>query len=133
MCPVRMSKFEKTMRIALDYQKAFNNQDVIGMMEFISDDCTFESANPTPDGVLYSGKEEISGYWRDFFGKRNQLHVEIEEVFSIGERCVLRWKSSWVEAGSNKKTLRGVDIIRVGDGAIDQIFSYIKSNSGEFD
>jgi ketosteroid isomerase-like protein len=125
-----MSKFEKAMRTALGYQKAFNKQDIPGMMEFISDDCSFESANPAPDGVLYSGKVEISGYWRDYFGKRKQLYVEIEEVFSIGDHCVLRWKSTWVGAESKMKALRGVDIIRVGGGGIEQIFSYIKGNSG---
>ena len=133
MSPVKMSKFESAMRTALDYQKALNNQDIPGMMELMSDDCAFESAEPAPDGELYSGKDEIAAYWRDYFNKKNHLKREIEEVFSTGERCILRWKSFSLGAVGEKGYLRGVDIFQVGDGAINQILSYAKGGSGGFD
>lgn len=126
MSPVRMSKFEAPMRLVLDFNKAFNRRDLAGMMELVSDDCVFESAHPAPDGKLYRGKEEIAGYWRDYFNEKCQAQREIEEIFSAGERCILRWKSTWMSTGNQKETLRGVDLFQSRDGLLDQILSYVK-------
>ena len=126
MSPVRLSKFESAMRVALDYHKALTRQDLTEMMNVVSDDCIFESASPAPDGGLYAGKAVMTSYWGDYFKKREQVNREIEEIFSVGERCVLRWKSTWVGAAGEEKTSRGVDIFLVEDGVIKQILSYIK-------
>ncbi len=126
MSPVRMSKIESAIRAILELCKAFNRHDVAGMMSLMSDDCIFENSEPAPDGAVYSGREAVTQYWQDFFRESPHAHIEIEEVFSLGTRCVLRWKYEWVDEKEEKKHLRGVDIFKVENNSICEIFSYVK-------
>lgn len=126
MSPIRMSKFESAMRIVLEFNKAFNRQDIAGMMQLMSDDCILENNVPAPDGAVYTGKEVITQFWQDFFGESPTAHIEIEEIFSSGERCIMRWIYSWQDKGGGKRYVRGVDIFRVINDSICEKLSYIK-------
>ncbi|MGP8337665.1 MAG: nuclear transport factor 2 family protein [Methanosarcinaceae archaeon] len=90
MSPTRMSKIESAMRAALAFNKAFNGHDVAGITQLLSDDCVFEDFIPAPDGAVYSGKEAIARYWEDFFRESPHAHIEIEEIFGFGKRCIMR-------------------------------------------
>ena len=126
MSPIRMSKLEYAMRIVLDFNKAFNRQDVAGMMQLMSDDCVFENTNPAPDGTVYTGKEVVTRFWEDFFRESPRAHIEIEEIFGFGERCIMRWKYSWVDTEGRQGHVRGVDLFRVTNGLIREKLSYVK-------
>lgn len=126
MSPIRMSKLESAIRIVLEFHEAFNRHDVAGMMKLMSDDCIFENTNPAPDGAVYSGKEVVTHFWQDFFRKSPHAHIEIEEIFSFGERCVMRWRYSWVNTGGEKRHIRGVEIFRVRNDSICEELSYVK-------
>ncbi len=119
-----MSKIESAMRTVLQFNEAFNRHDVPAMMALMSDDCVFENTSPAPDGTLYAGKEAVTHFWEIFFQESPYAHIEVEEAFGMGERCVMRWKYTWggVQAGH----VRGVDIFRVRDGCITEKFSYVK-------
>jgi len=122
-----MSKIEGTLRVVLAFNEAFNRHDVAGMMQLMSDDCVFENTSPAPDGTVYTGKEAVTQFWQDFFRESPKAHIEIEEAFGLGNnRCVMRWKYSWVDANGNKGHVRGVDIFQVKDGLITQKLSYVK-------
>src|SRR5574341_2067618 len=88
MSPTRMSRLETAIRIVLEFNEAFNRHDVAGMMRLMSDNCVFENTAPAPDGSAYLGKEAVTQFWQDFFRESPQAHIEIEEVFSLGLRCV---------------------------------------------
>ena len=126
MSPTRMSRLESAMRVVLEFNEAFNRHDVAGMMQLMSDDCIFENTHPTPDGAVYSGKEAVTHFWQEFFRRSPHAHIEIEEIFGYGERCVMRWKYSWVDKRENKGRVRGVDIFRVRNGSIHEKLSYVK-------
>jgi uncharacterized protein (TIGR02246 family) len=126
MSPARMSKLEAAMRIVLDFNNAFNRHDVTGMMQLMSDDCVFENTHPAPDGTVYSGKEAITQFWQTFFRESPKAHIDIEEIFSLGNRCVMRWKYNWVDAEGKPGHVRGVDIFNVREGFIAEKFSYVK-------
>lgn len=121
-----MSKLETTMRVVLEFNDAFNHHDVAGMMQRMSDDCRFENTEPAPDGTVYSGKDAITRYWQDFFRQSPHAHIEIEDIFSLGERCVMRWRYTWIDAAGKDGHVRGVDIFRVRDGFIREKLSYVK-------
>jgi ketosteroid isomerase-like protein len=121
MSPIRMAKIESAIRLVLKFNEAFNRHDVAGMMQMMSDDCVFENTDPAPDGTLYSGKEAVTKFWQDFFRESPQAHIDIEEVFGMGNRCIMRWKYSW-GAGH----VRGVDIFKVEEGLITEKLSYVK-------
>lgn len=126
MCPVRMSKVESAVRVVLEFNESFNRHDVDGMMRLMGDDCVFENTSPAPDGTVYSGREAVTQFWQDFFHESPHAHIEIEEIFGYGIRCVMRWKYSWVDATGNKGHVRGVDIFQLKDGLISQKLSYVK-------
>lgn len=126
MSPARMSKIESAVRIVLAFNEAFNLHDVAEMMQLMSEDCVFENTAPAPDGTAYTGKEAVTQFWQDFFRESPQAHIEIEEIFGQGERCVMRWRYKWVDTAGNEGSVRGVDIFKVRDGLIQEKFSYVK-------
>ena len=126
MSPIRMSRVESTIRIALAFHEAFNRHDVAGMMRLMSDDCVFENTYPAPDGAVYTGKQAVTQFWQDFFRESPQAHIEIEEIFGAGLRCIMRWRYDWVDAAGNQGHVRGVDIFRVKEGSICEKLSYVK-------
>jgi predicted SnoaL-like aldol condensation-catalyzing enzyme len=126
MSPANLSKIEAAIRLVLDFNEAFNRHDVPGMMHLTSDDCIFENTYPAPDGTTYSGKVDITLFWQDFFRQSPQAQIKIEEIFGFGERCIMRWNYSWVDAAGEKGHVRGVDIFRVRGGLIREKFSYVK-------
>jgi limonene-1,2-epoxide hydrolase len=121
MSPARMSKIEEAMRIVMQFNDAFNQHDVPAMMALMSEDCLFENTSPAPDGTIYKGQADVRQFWESFFQESSQAHIDIEEIFGLGERCVMRWKYSW---GSGH--VRGVDIFKVRDGLITEKLSYVK-------
>ena len=121
MSPAKMSKVEAGIRIVLEFNDAFNRHDVDGMMRLMSEDCVFENTAPAPDGTVYSGKESVTQFWREFFHESQQAHIDIEDIFGMGYRCVMRWKYTWVDGH-----VRGVDIFKVEEGLIREKLSYVK-------
>jgi predicted SnoaL-like aldol condensation-catalyzing enzyme len=121
-----MSKIESATRTVLAFNEAFNHHDVAGMMEHISEDCVYEHNGPIPDGTKYSGKEAITQFWQDFFRESPQAHIEIEEIFGLGMRCVMPWRYDWTDADGKKGYVRGVDIFKLKDGFICEQLSYVK-------
>ncbi len=121
MSPTRMSRIESAMRLVLEFNEAFNRHDVPGMMQLMSDDCVFENTYPSPDGTIYSGKEAVTRFWEEFFRDSPHAHIEIEEIFGMGDRCIMRWKYSWGDGH-----VRGVDVFKVEGGSITEKLSYVK-------
>ena len=121
MSPIRMAKIESAIRLVLQFNEAFNRHDVTGMMKLMSDDCIFENTAPAPDGTIYSGKDAVTQFWQAFFRESPQAHIDIEEIFGMGNRCIMRWKYSWGEGH-----VRGVDIFKVEEGLITEKLSYVK-------
>lgn len=121
-----MSKIEAGIRLALEFKEAFNRGDVAGMLALMSEDCVFESADPAPGGRVYAGKEALSEYWQAFFSAAPDIQLKGEDSFSCGDHAVLQWERSWETEQGDMKSIRGVDLFRVRDGAIREQLSYIK-------
>jgi predicted SnoaL-like aldol condensation-catalyzing enzyme len=121
-----MAKLEAVIRAVLAFNEAFNRHDVAGMMQLMSDDCVFENTHPAPDGTVYSGKDVVTQFWQDFFRESPQAHLEIEEIFGLGFRCIVRWRYDWVDVAGKKGHVRGVDIFRLKNGLISEKLSYVK-------
>jgi len=126
MSPARMAKLESSMRMVLEFNDAFNRHDVAGMMQLMSDDCVFENTYPAPDGTRYVGREVVTQFWQDFFRDSPHAHIEIEDIFSLGRRCIMRWSYSWTDAAGQTGHVRGVDIFKEMDGLLVEKLSYVK-------
>lgn len=126
MSPIRLEKFELATRLTLSFNEAFNQHDVAGMMKLMSDDCVFENTEPAPDGTRYEGREAVTQFWLDFFQQSPQAHIDIEDIIGFSDRCVMRWRYSWVDGEGNQGHVRGVDIYHIKNGLICQKLSYVK-------
>jgi limonene-1,2-epoxide hydrolase len=126
MSPARMSRLETSIRVVLEFNEAFNRHDTKSMMQLMSDDCLFENTKPAPDGIMIKGKDAVSQFWEDFFREFPHAHIEIEEIFSLSFRCVMRWKYTWKDASGISGHVRGVDIFKVTNGFISEKLSYVK-------
>jgi hypothetical protein len=121
-----MSKIESGMRVVLAFTEAFNRHDIDSMMKLISDDCVMDDFAGSPDGNKYSGKQEITRFWKDSFHLSPNIHIEIEDIFGFGYRCIMRWKYKWINDSGENQYIRGVDIYKVRDDLICEKLSYIK-------
>lgn len=126
MSPTRMAKIESAMRIVLRFNDAFNRHDVAGMMKLMTDDCVFENTTPAPDGTKYSGKESVTQFWQNFFRESPSARIEIEDIFGMGERCIMHWKYTWTDANGDRGHVRGVDIFRIKKNLLCEKLSYVK-------
>ena len=126
MSPARMSRIESGIRVVIEFNAAFNRHDVAAMMQLMSDDCIFENTAPAPDGTVYAGKAAVTQFWQDFFRASPHAHIEIEEIFGFGMRCIMRWRYEWIDEAGAKGHVRGVDIFQVKNGSICEKLSYVK-------
>lgn len=126
MSPTRLSRLESGFRTVLAFNEAFNRQDVSAMLGLVSDDCIVENASPAPNGTLVAGKESLAHFWQSFFNASPQAHIHIEEIFGLGNRCIMRWNYVWDPGRGEKGHVRGVDIFQVRDGLIYEKLSYVK-------
>ena len=130
MSPTHLERIEAGMRIVLAFNEAFNRHDVAGMMELMSEECIVEYTNPTPDGAVYTGKEAVTRFWQNFFGNSPHARIDIEEIFGLGLRCILRWRLNWIDEAGNHAHVRGVDLFQVKNSLISEILSYSKRPVG---
>ncbi len=121
-----LARIEEPVRLVIQLNEAFNRHDIPAIMAFFSDDCLFESPFPPPDGVVHQGRQAVKAYWQEFFITSPQAHFEIEEVFGLGFRAVLRWRYAWEDAEGVTGHVRGVDLFRIQDGLISEKLSYVK-------
>ena len=126
MSPKRMSRIESGIKTVMAFNEAFNQHDVEGMMALMTDDCVFENTQPPPDGTVYRGKVAVTQFWQEFFQASPLAHIQIEEIFGMGSRCVMRWRYEWVDASGEKGHVRGVDLYQLRSGLISEKLSYVK-------
>jgi ketosteroid isomerase-like protein len=107
------------------FNEAFNRHDVEGVMDLMTDDCLFENTLPAPDGERYEGSAAVREFWEGFFGSTPSARFETEELFSTGDRAVVRWVFHW-EGENGPGHVRGVDVFRVRDGKVAEKLSYVK-------
>jgi ketosteroid isomerase-like protein len=126
MCPARMSKVENSIRLVLEFNEAFNRHDVVGMMHLLSPDCIFESPSPSPNGTAFSGHEAILAFWQVYFREFSDVTCKIEDIFSLGFHCVMRWRRTWVDPAGETMNMRGVDVFKIKENLICENYSYVK-------
>jgi hypothetical protein len=109
-----------SLEVVEAFGRTWAAHDLEGAMEFLSDDCVFDSTGPAPDGSHHVGPDEIRRAWQPIF-KDASSHFEAEETFSAGDRVVQRWRYDW-DGGH----IRGVDVFKLRDDKITEKLSYVK-------
>ena len=131
MTPYRMSRIEAIPRLIIAFNEALNKHDYPAMMKLLSNDCRFETAHPAPNGDTFSGKAQIIQYWKDFFQRSPHAFFKMEEVNTLGLRCIAPWTCNFQNDAEKESHIRGVNIFRVEHDLISDIRSYVKGEIGE--
>jgi ketosteroid isomerase-like protein len=114
------------IEIVRQFNDALNSADINAMMALTTEDTIFENTSPTPDGEKYSGKSQVRNFWESFFRSASSVRIEIEEIFSLEDRCVMLWTYRWTDNDGSTGHIRGVDVYRLKDGLIAEKLSYVK-------
>lgn len=107
------------------FNEAFNRHDVEAVMDLMTDDCVFENTIPPPDGERYQGADAVREFWQRFFDSTPSARFETEELFTAGDRAVVRWVFHW-EGEGGPGHVRGVDVFRIRGGRVAEKLSYVK-------
>jgi len=114
------------LRLITDFNAALNAHDVQAMMRLMTEDCLFENTEPPPDGTRIAGQAAVGAFWEQFFRSGQGQVIEIEELFTAGNRGVMRWTYRWIGTDGQPGHVRGVDLYRVRGGLIAEKLSYVK-------
>lgn len=107
------------------FNDAFNRRNADAVMDAMTEDCVFENTAPAPDGTRLEGAKDVRSYWQRFFTSNPDAHFDAEEMFTSGDRCVVRWVYHKTKDG-RPWHLRGVDVFRVRGGKVAEKLSYVK-------
>ncbi len=80
----------------------------------------FESTHP-PDGLRVIGREAVLEAWSQVMADAADVHFDVEEMITAGDRVVVLWRYSWADGH-----VRGVDVMRVRNGRVAESFAYVK-------
>ena len=111
---------EETLRVVGEFNRAWGDHDLAAALSLVTEDCVFENTSPAPDGLVFRGRDEVAGAWKEIFDNTQSV-FEAEETFAAGDRAVQRWRYSWGDGH-----VRGVDVMRVREGKVAEKFSYVK-------
>lgn len=123
---VRNPAHDPNLAAVIRFHEALNARQLDAMMAQLTEDTLFENTFPPPDGARFEGRAAVRGFWEDFFRSTLASRFEIEEIFAIGERCVMRWVYHWASLDETAGHIRGVDIYSIVDGLIAEKLSYVK-------
>ena len=121
-----MSDVSDPVAVVTRFNDALNAHDLNAMMRLLTPDCVFENTHPPPDGTRYQGQAATREFWDTFFASSADARIETEEIFAVGDRCVMRWLYTWRGPLDQRGHVRGVDIYRIRDGLISEKLSYVK-------
>jgi ketosteroid isomerase-like protein len=117
---------QATFAAVARFNDALNRHDMDAVMAAMTDDCVFENTYPPPDGQRYEGQAAVRAFWEEMLRSSPSAHFAAEEIFAVGDRCVVRWRYTYAGADGQVEHIRGVDVLRVRDGRVAEKLAYVK-------
>ncbi len=117
---------QSTIEVIKQFNEAFSQHDVPAVMALMTDDCVFDNTYPAPDGERFEGQEAVGRFWEEFFRSSPDSMFTSEEMITLGDRCVIRWRYNWTNTDGSRGHVRGVDVFRVRDGKVAEKLAYVK-------
>jgi ketosteroid isomerase-like protein len=114
----------ETLKTLLD---AFNRHDLDRIMEFFSEDATFDMPRGAqPWGTRYVGKDEVRRGLASRFSGIPDVHYGDDRHWVSGDRAVSEWLLTGTSATGEKIRVRGCDLFETRDGKLIRKDSYWK-------
>jgi len=124
--PPMMNVTTETMKEVLD---AFNRHDLDAIMEYFTDDCTFDfPRGPEPWGQRFIGKAQVREGLAGRFKGIPDVHYGEDRHFvsTDGTRGASEWTLTGTTTSGVKLKVRGCDLWEFRDGKITRKDSYWK-------
>jgi len=117
---------QSTIEVIEKFNEALNRHDVPAVMALMTEDCIFDNTYPPPDGERFVGQEAVRRFWEEFFRSSPDAKFTSEEMITLGDRCVIRWRYDWTNTDGSRGHVRGVDVLKVRDGKVAEKLAYVK-------
>jgi len=99
-----------------------NAKDVDAYIDLLHE----EFVNHTPPPGVSGNREGYRQVYRMYVNAMPDFHIEVEDMFARGDKCVTRWTATGTQQGElmgipptgNEVTITGITINRVEDGKI---------------
>jgi len=114
---------DDTAEVIRRFNEVFLRHDPTALPDLVSADCVIENTTPAPNGARCVGRDECVAQWTQI-ATAPGTHFELEEVVTMGDRAIIRWRFFADESGS--PSMRGVNLMRVRDGLIVEAMGYVK-------
>lgn len=111
---------DETREVIERVHDALNGHDIDALARLQHEECVFKTTDP-PDGTRHVGREAVLGACREFFEQSPNARFEMEEILTLDDRALVRWRHAWTDGH-----VRGVDVMRVRDGKVIETFAYVK-------
>ena len=126
MMALSREMLEKSM---IDWEQAWNEHDIDGVMELFHTDIVFEHWH----GARVSGKENLRAAWTPWFMNHGNFKFTTEDLIidETAQKVLYQWEFDWpsLERGfeGRHEKRRGVDVIHFKDGKIIKKMTYSKT------
>ena len=106
---------------------AFNRHDLDAIMEFFSEDCSFDfPRGPEPWGQRFIGKAQVREALAGRFRGIPDVHYGDEVHWVAGDKGVSEWTLTGTNTSGVRLEVRGCDLWAFKDGKITRKDSYWK-------
>jgi len=116
---------KRTTEAVRQLVEALSHHDIESVLAMLSEDVVWETTAP-PDGKRYEGRPAVRAALEEFFRSSPRAIFETEALDAVGEQAVLRRRYRWDDRNGTPGHVRGVDLIRVHDGKVAEMLSYVK-------
>jgi steroid delta-isomerase-like uncharacterized protein len=107
--------------------EAFNRHHLEAIMEYFSDDCSFDfPRGPEPWGQRFVGKEQVREALAGRFKGIPDVHYGDDRHFVAGDRGVSEWTLTGTTTDGVRVNVRGCDLWEFRDGKIVRKDSFWK-------
>jgi steroid delta-isomerase-like uncharacterized protein len=124
--PQDMKVTQATMEQLMD---AFNRHDLDAIMEFFSEDCSFDfPRGPEPWGQRFTGKAQVREALAGRFKGIPDVHYgeDLHWISADGDRGVSEWTLTGTTTAGLKVKVRGCDLWEFRNGKVTRKDSYWK-------
>lgn len=106
---------------------AFNRHDMDAIMEYFSEDCSFDfPRGPHPWGNRAIGKEQVRALLATRFAGLPDVAYLDDEHWILGDHGVSRWRLTGTKTTGERIEVHGCDLLDFKDGKITRKDSYWK-------
>jgi ketosteroid isomerase-like protein len=107
--------------------EAFNRHDLDSIMEFFSDDCSFDMPRgPEPRGQRFSGKDQVREALAGRFKGIPDVHYGDDRHWVAGNMGVSEWTLTGTTTSGVRLEVRGCDLWEFRNGKVIRKDSYWK-------